>query len=139
MLQRVNGMIVVCTENETTGHMNTPGIDAGIEPVRLSPGEYSINVQWSCQRDIANPLEYSVELEQPFPVVNHYQNLVMGGFKTVQTLGSSVRVPRQRSVRMRCDDFGYAAPLLNLQTREGDWFRTGRISSELDESVILSP
>jgi hypothetical protein len=47
----------------------------------------------------------------------------MGGFKTVQTLGSSVRVPRQRSVRMRCDDFGYAAPLLNLQTQEGDWFR----------------
>ncbi len=49
--------------NETTGHMNTPGIDAGIEPVRLSPGEYSINVQLYCQRDIANPLEYSVELE----------------------------------------------------------------------------
>jgi hypothetical protein len=109
--------------NETTGHMNTPGIDAGIEPVRLSPGEYSINVQWYCQRDIANPLKYSVELEQPFPVVNHYQNLVMGGFEMVQTLGSSVRVPRQRSVRTRCDDFGYAAPLLNLQTREGDWFR----------------
>jgi hypothetical protein len=35
--------------NETTGHMNTPGIDTGIEPVRLSPGEYSINVQWYCQ------------------------------------------------------------------------------------------
>jgi hypothetical protein len=41
----------------------------------------------------------------------------------VQTLGSSVRVPRQRSVRTRRDDFGYAAPLINLQTREGDWFR----------------
>ncbi len=95
--------------NETAGHMNTPGIDAGIVPVRLSPGEYSINVQWYCQRDIANPLEYSVEMEQPFPVVNHYRNLVMGGYQDRGVYGLGRRL--------------WLAPLLNLQTREGDWFR----------------
>ena len=47
----------------------------------------------------------------------------MGDFEMVQTLGSLVRVPRQRSLPTWHNDFGYAAPLINLQTQEGYWFR----------------
>jgi hypothetical protein len=107
-------------KNNTPRQLKTPGID---ETIMLRPGEYAINVQWYCQYDIGNPLKYCVEAEHPYPVVNHYNDLVMGGFDMVQTVGRSVRVPRQRTVRTRNDEYGYAHPTLNLQTREGDWFR----------------
>lgn len=43
----------------------------------------------------------------------------------VPTVGNSVRirVPRLRTFRSKNDEFGYAHPQLNLQTRAGDWFR----------------
>ena len=93
--------------------------------VPLNPGEYAINVQWYTIRDAAIPLEYIMWDADPHPFVNHYSMLVLGRFEMVQIVGNSVRVPRQRrTVQQRNDDFGYAHPQFNLQTREGDWVRS---------------
>ena len=88
----------------------------------LDPGEYAINVQWYAERDVGS-LEYIIYHDQPYPVVNNNRTLVMGGFEMIQSAGNLARVPRQRNVRQRNDVFKYAVPQLNLQTREGDWYR----------------
>lgn len=89
----------------------------------LDPGEYAINVQWYTQRDIGS-LEYIIDRDYTYPIVNHNRTLVLGGFEMIQSAGNLARVPRQRNVRQRNDEFGYAPPQINLQTREGDWFRS---------------
>ena len=92
--------------------------------IPLDPGgEYAINVQWYTLRDIGS-LEYIIDRDYAYPIVNHNNALILGGFEMIQSAGNLSRVPRQRNVRQRNDDFGYAAPQLNLQTREGDWFRS---------------
>ena len=40
-----------------------------------------------------------------------------------QVTGARTLVPRSRTIRAHNDPEGYAAPQLNLQTREGDWCR----------------
>ena len=104
--------------------------------VRLDRGKYAINVQWYTVRDAGCPLEYFVDGAHPYPFVNNYSTLVMTGFEMVQTVGVSVRVPRQRTVRVRDDELGYAQPQYNLQTRAGDWFRSefGNIYRMNDET-----
>jgi hypothetical protein len=103
-----------------------------IGDVPLDPGEYAINVQWYTQRDIGS-LEYIIDRDNAHPIVNHNTTLAYGGFEMIQSAGNLARVPRQRNVRQRNDEFGYAHPQLNLQTREGDWFR-----SEFANVYILS-
>jgi hypothetical protein len=111
------------------------------EGVPLHRGEYAINVQWYTLRDAGSPLEYVIDAEHPIPFPNNYATLVLAGFGMVQIVGKLVRVPRQRSVRMRNDEFGYAQPQLNLQTRAGDWFRSDfgnvyRMSEKTSEEGI---
>ena len=103
-------------KNETPRRLRLAG------DLPLDPGEYAINVQWYAERDVGS-LEYIIYQEQPYSVVNNNRTLVMGGFEMIQSAGNMARVPRQRNVRQRNDEFGYAAPQLNLQTREGDWYR----------------
>lgn len=99
----------------------------------LDSGEYAINVQWYDLRDIANPLEYVIVRDNPYPIANHNSTLVLGGFEMTLSIGNEVRVPRARAIRDRNDAFGYAQPQLNLQTREGDWYR-----SEFGNVYLLS-
>jgi len=51
--------------------------------------------------------------------------LLHSGFEITQAVGARENVPQNRSVRDRWndDDNGYAVPCLNLQNREGNWFR----------------
>ena len=99
----------------------------------LDSGEYAINVQWYDLRDIANPLEYVIVRDNPYPIANHNSTLVLGGFEMTLSIGNEVRVPRARAIRDRNDAYGYAQPQLNLQTREGDWYR-----SEFGNVYLLS-
>ena len=117
-------------KNETTCHLALGG------GVRLDRGECAINVQWYTVRDAGCPLEYFVDGAHPYPFVNNYSTLVMTGFEMVQTVGVSVRVPQQRTVRVRDDELGYAQPQYNLQTRAGDWLRSefGNIYRMNDET-----
>ena len=96
------------------------------QDVPIHRGEYAINVQWYTQSHFGSPLEYVLDAEHPFPCVNKFSTLVLAGFDMVQTVGSSVgiRVPRQRKVWSKDDEFGYARPTMNLQSRDGDWFRS---------------
>jgi hypothetical protein len=103
----------------------TEEIQVLTEDLPLHRGEYAINVQWYTQSDARSPLEYVIEAAHPFPIVNNYSTLVLTCFGMVPTVGNSVRirVPRLRTFRSKNDEFGYAHPQLNLQTRAGDWFR----------------
>ena len=117
-------------QNETQGRQMLSG------NVPLHPGEYAINVQWYTVRDAANPREYIMWDANPTPFVNNYRTLVLAEFDMTQIVGNSVLVPRQRTVRQRNDEFGYAHPQFNLQTREGDWVRSefGNVY-EMDEAT----
>lgn len=55
-----------------------------------------------------------MSLEYPYPIANH--NISVGN--------AARRVPQQRTMRERNNEFGYVHPQLNLQTREGDWYRS---------------
>ena len=68
-------------------------------------------------------LEYLIEAAEPVPIIQSFSTLRFAGFDMTQVTGARTRVPRSRTVRARNDPEGYAAPQLNLQTREGDWFR----------------
>ena len=97
------------------------------EDLLLHRGEYAINVQWYTQSDTGSPLDYVIEAAHPFPIVNNYSTLVLTCFDSmVQTVGKTVRirVPRQKTFQSKNNEFGYAHPQLNLQTKAGDWFRS---------------
>jgi hypothetical protein len=107
----------------------------------LDPGKYAVNVQWYNQQDIGSPLEYTVDRTNPYLIVNHNHTLVLVGFDMVQIVGIAVRVPRQRRIQSRNDEFEYNIPQQNLQTREGDWYRKEfgnvyRLSEEVKDRGI---
>ena len=70
-------------------------IDGGVQ---LHRGEYAINVQWYTQKEIGS-LEYHIDRENPRPIVQSNRYLILAGFKMHQIIGSSNRVPRQRTTR----------------------------------------
>ena len=82
---------------------------------------YAINVQWYTQREVGS-LEYIIEKESPLPIVQTNYNLILAGFEMDLVVGTRTRVPRTRNVRDEYD-YGYSVARMNLQTREGDWFR----------------
>ena len=90
----------------------------------IQPGGYAINVQWYTHTEVGSLL-YRIEKEEPHPLVQADVFLLHSGFEMTQVVGARANVPRSRSVRYRRkdDENGYAVPRLNLQTREGDWFR----------------
>ena len=71
-------------------------------------------------------LLYRIEKEEPHPLVQADVFLLHSGFEMTQVVGARANVPRSRSVRncRKDGENGYAVPRLNLQTREGDWFRS---------------
>lgn len=90
----------------------------------IQPGGYAINVQWYTHTEVGSSL-YHIDKEEPHPLVQSDIFLLHSGFEMTQVVGARANVPRSRSVQDRWndDDNGYAVPRLNLQTREGDWFR----------------
>ena len=105
-------------KNETTKKQKIGGGEG------IKPGGYAINVQWYTHTEVGSLL-YRIEKEEPHPLVQADVFLLHSGFEMTQVVGARANVPRSRSVRNRRKDGenGYAVPRLNLQTREGDWFR----------------
>ena len=81
-------------------------------------------------------LDYVIEASEPEPIVQPTQDLLLAGFEMTRVVGARARVPRRRNVRQQNRMNDYSAPRLNLQTKEGDWFRKdfGNVY-QMDEKV----
>ena len=105
-------------ENKTTKKQKIGGGEG------IKPSGYAISVQWYTHTEVG-PLLYRIEKEEPRTLVQADVFLLHSGFEMTQAVGARANVPRSRSVRncRKDGENGYAVPRLNLQTREGNWFR----------------
>eukprot|EP00584_Thalassiosira_punctigera_P026082 CAMPEP_0172578128 /NCGR_PEP_ID=MMETSP1067-20121228/138579_1 /TAXON_ID=265564 ORGANISM="Thalassiosira punctigera, Strain Tpunct2005C2" /NCGR_SAMPLE_ID=MMETSP1067 /ASSEMBLY_ACC=CAM_ASM_000444 /LENGTH=298 /DNA_ID=CAMNT_0013370821 /DNA_START=195 /DNA_END=1091 /DNA_ORIENTATION=+ len=95
-----------------------------IDGALVTSGACAIYVQWYTQRELG-VLEYVVEGgANAKPIISSNKDLIDAGFEMTQVYGSSVRVPRRRTVRSnQMSDFEYSGTRSSLQTSEGDWYR----------------
>ena len=105
---------------------NATGRETVKDSVLVLKDGYAINVQWYTQ-NVIGVLEYVVEGgESAMPIIQSSADLILTGFTMHQVYGTSIRVPRQRSVRSnRMADFEYdTGARRTLQTTEGEWYRS---------------
>lgn len=94
--------------------------------VKIRRGGYAINVQWYTHTEVGST-QYRLDSDEPNPLVQSDIALLHAGFEMTQVVGRRAAVPRSRTrtrTRRGNDiDDGLSRPRMNLQTREGDWFR----------------